>query len=69
MGKSMRRMKGKVMVAMRWSMLALMTGIGEEDSNMDRANFGIRIMYYSMKESGNVERLMAMAKYTISGES
>lgn len=48
-------------------MQVLMMAIGDEGLNMDKANSGIRMEFYNMKESGNVGNHMVMGEYTING--
>lgn len=43
--------------------------IGEEDLSMDKESFGIKTMYYNMKENGNAVSLMAWEEYIINGVS
>jgi hypothetical protein len=67
MVKLMKKMKERVMGAMKWLVQVHMTAIGEEDLGKDKVNFGIKMEQYNMMENGNVENLMVKGKFTING--
>ena len=54
----MIRMRGKAMGDMKLYIRVYMMAFGGEGLKMDKARFGIKMEFYSMRESGNVESLM-----------